>query len=87
MTRVSQFQDTCHHTKALTSAWYKKHGDSVFRYDYSTIIASWRTFGYLYGPCHDLLHVHLLALLTGEVLIQRPSTGKLCENTHIVITG
>lgn len=38
------------------------------------------TFSYLYGPGHDLLHVHLLTLLTGEVLIQRPPTGIFWED-------
>lgn len=33
------------------------------------------TFSDLYGPSHDLLHVHLLTLLTGEVLVERPPTG------------
>lgn len=39
-----------------------------------------RTFSDLYGPGHDLLHVHLLTLLTGEVLIQRPPTGIFWED-------
>ena len=41
------------------------------------------TFSHLYGPGHDLLHVHLLALLAGQVLIQGPSTGIFClTDTH-----